>query len=320
MIAEELKSRICGILNERCSAQLYLILRYNDKFVMRLANTNDNETIDEIKKMYTDFINESIVLNEDLVIRSLSSADVSLNSIYLYDYDSYPEELELFKSFDIGTAINTEKFNFSEDSLRHLYGYIIYIGDMYNGITLLKKHYPISLISRESFLLGARKSTERFEKLPSDDIIRLSANVQMIKIDNIVYILDLEMLERNTGFTELTRKAASESLAEIERLDIIDDIQVLRDTLYDVSFARKLSRIKTASPIFSLGISKEMIIDFTKNTPELAGKFKYSEDGSKIRLDTKKSKDLFLKLMNDAFLRSELTKQYYEASSKDRIL
>ena len=39
--------------------------------------------------------------------------------------------------------------------------------------------------------------------------------------------------------------------------------------------------------------------------------------GTKIRLDTKKSKDAFLKLMNDAFLRSELTEQYYEASAKD---
>ena len=80
-----------------------------------------------------------------------------------------------------------------------------------------------------------------------------------------------------------------------------------------------LSRVKKSSPIFKLGITKEAIIEFTKTTPELAGKFKYSDDGNKIRLDTKKSKDAFLKLMNDSFLRSELTKQYYEASTKDNI-
>ena len=55
-------------------------------------------------------------------------------------------------------------------------------------------------------------------------------------------------------------------------------------------------------------------MEFTKTTSELTGKFKYSEDGTKIRLDTKKSKDVFLKLMNDAFLRSELTEQYYDNS------
>ena len=71
------------------------------------------------------------------------------------------------------------------------------------------------------------------------------------------------------------------------------------------------------SVVIKLGITKEAIVEFTKTTSELTGKFKYSEDGTKIRLDTKKSKDAFLKLMNDAFLRSELTEQYYEASAKD---
>ena len=47
--------------------------------------------------------------------------------------------------------------------------------------------------------------------------------------------------------------------------------------------------------------------------------FKYSDDGSTIRLDTKKSKAAFIKLLNDAFLRSELTKEYYEARAKDNI-
>ena len=105
----------------------------------------------------------------------------------------------------------------------------------------------------------------------------------------------------------------------IEDLDILDDIEVLRDTLEVPSFARKLSKVKKASPIFKLGISKEAIVEFTKNTPELAGKFKYSEDGTQIRLGTKKSKIAFLKLMNDAFLHSELTKQWYDASAKDNI-
>lgn len=66
-------------------------------------------------------------------------------------------------------------------------------------------------------------------------------------------------------------------------------------------------------------VSKEAIVEFTKNTPELAGKFKYSEDGTQIRLSTQKSKIAFLKLMNDAFLHSELTQQWYDASAKDNI-
>lgn len=127
--------------------------------------------------------------------------------------------------------------------------------------------------------------------------------------------------ERNESFPdgELLSVTINNGVSAIEDLDILDDIEVLRDTLEVPSFARKLSKVKKASPIFKLGISKEAIVEFTKNTPELAGKFKYSEDGTQIRLGTKKSKIAFLKLMNDAFLHSELTKQWYDASAKDNI-
>lgn len=161
--------------------------------------------------------------------------------------------------------------------------------------------------------------TERFEKLPGVDIIRMNGDAQLLRLGDTIFVLDLKMLERNMGFSTLIQQAAVETVSAIEDLDILDDIEVLRDTLEVPSFARKLSKVKKASPIFKLGISKEAIVEFTKNTPELAGKFKYSEDGTQIRLGTKKSKIAFLKLMNDAFLHSELTKQWYDASAKDNI-
>lgn len=254
-----------------------------------------------------------------MVVRNLSVADESPNAVYEYDYDSYPEELNLFKQFNIEEAVNIDHFNFNTDDLNHLFGYIVYIGSMESGIVLFKKHYPISLIKRESFLLGAIKSSERFEKLPGEDIIRLNNDAQLLRVGDAIFVLNLKMLERNMGFSALIQRAAAETVDAIEELDILDDIEVLRDTLDDTSFARKLSKVKNASPIFKLGISKEAIVDFTKNTPELAGKFKYSEDGMQIRLDTKKSKIAFLKLLNDAFLHSELTQQWYDASAKDNI-
>lgn len=60
-----------------------------------------------------------------------------------YDYDSYPEELNLFKQFNIEEAVNIDHFNFNTDDLNHLFGYIVYIGSMESGIVLFKKHYPI---------------------------------------------------------------------------------------------------------------------------------------------------------------------------------
>ncbi len=114
-------------------------------------------------------------------------------------------------------------------------------------------------------------------------------------------------------------REASSAVENIGELKLLEDIQVLRDSAEEIAFARKLAKIKKGSPIFSNNIPKEVIVEFTKTNPGLKGAFKYSEDGQTIRLDTKKSKELFIKLLNDVFLRSDLTKEYYETRAKDKI-
>ena len=321
MKIEDLKANIDSVMNDSYSLQLYFVLKQDGQFVLRLADLEDDSAAPELEALFTNNIRNQILENDDLMLCQLSTDDERDNAIYHYDYETYPEELGVFKNFSIATAVSTvPKFNFKQDDLGALFGYIIYIGTMQNGIVLFKKHFPISLIKRDSFLLGAVKDKQRFEKVTGEDIIRMNGSVQLLKVNEQIYVLNIKMLERNMGFTELIHRAAAQTVTSIEELGILEDIEVLKDSVAEVSFARKLSKVKRTSPIFKLGITKETIVEFTKTTAELAGKFKYSADGLTIRLDTKKSKDAFLKLMNDAFLRSELTKQYYEASAKDQLI
>ncbi len=320
MRIEEVKESIGSVLNDSYSMQLYFVLKREDQFVLRLADLEDDSAAPEVQALFTGNIRNKILENEDLQLCQLSTDDERANAIYHYDYETYPDELGVFKNFNIKSATaSSPKFDFTQDDLGTLFGYIIYVGSMQNGIVLFKKHFPISLIKRDSFLLGAVKDKRRFEKVSGEDIIRINGSAHLLKVNDEIYVMDVKILERNMGFTKLIQKAAEQTLTAIEELGILEDIEVLKDSASETSFARKLSKVKRTSPIFKLGISKETIIEFTKTTAELAGKFKYSEDGLTIRLDTKKSKEAFLKLMNDAFLRSELTKQYYEASAKDQL-
>lgn len=319
MIVDELKREVDAILTNEYSTQVYFVLKQDDSFVLRLADIEDDKAAPKIKEMYTEYINNLLVNNVDLQLCNLSEFDERNNTICFYDYDSYPEELGLFNNFSIKEAINTEKFNFNSDDLNCLYGYIIYLGTMESGLILFKKHYPIFLIKRDSFLLGVVKDAKRFEMISGEDIIRFNGNAQLLRINNKLYVIDTKMLERNMGFTALLQKQAKELLASIEALDILDDIEVLNDSLDNATFCRKIAKSTKSSPIFELKIPATTIVDFTKSTPKLAGKFKYDNTGLKIRLDTKKSKDEFIKLMNDSFLHSDLTKEYYDALSKDKI-
>lgn len=320
MTVNELKDKISDIMNCPISSQVYPVLKENDAFVVKLADIEDDIAAPEIQNMFSEYIRNNIIGNEDLQICELSTADERLNAIYHYDYAEYPDELDVFHNFDIKNYVqNAIKFNFEEDDLNKLFGFIIYLGDMEKGITLFKKHYPISLIKRSSFLLGAIKSKERFEVVSGNDIVRLNATVQLLKIENELYATELAVLERNMGFNRLIQRAAREVVQAIDAIGILEDIQVLIDSTEEAGFSRRLSKVKKSSPIFKLHIDKETIVQFTKRIPELSGKFKYSEDGTMIRLDTKKSKESFIKLMNDSFLRSELTKQFYETTVKDNI-
>ena len=320
MGVEKLRTNIQEVFSKSLIVQVYMLLKKDDEYVLKLANLEDNKTEPEVRNLFKNYINDTIIVNDELAFCELSTDDERANAIYHYDYEEYPEELNIFKSFNIKEAAEKyEKFNFSEDDLKNLYGYIIYMGNMDDGILLFKKHFTITLIKRDSFLLGLKKSKELFELVSEDDMLRLNGNVQLIIVAGEMYVLDTKILTQNMKFNKLITKAATETVDAINTLGLLEDIQVLRDTVEDFSFARRLSKVKKTSPIFELGIPKETIVDFTKRTSQLAGRFKYSDDGQTIRLDTKKSKDAFIKLMNDSFLRSELTEQYYETTAKDRI-
>ena len=319
-MSDNVKEKIGEIISDKaCSIQLYLLLKKDGQYELKLADVED-VAAPELQQLFVSNLDSTIVNNENLSIRSLSKDDETSTALYLYDYEDYPEELSLFKEFKIEEAIKSDKFDFKDDSLSDLFAFIIYIGTMNKGVTLFKKHYPIALIKRDSFLLGVKKSKQRFEKISGEDIIRLNDSWQLMNLNGQLYIIDLKVLEKNLGFTKLIKRNAEETIEAIKHLEIIGNIEALSDEIENLSFARKLAKIQVSSAVFNKDISSDAIIHFSKNTPALAGQFKYSESGEKIILSTKKQKAAFLRLLNDDFLHSELTAEYYAANSKDVLV
>ena len=317
-MSDNVKEKKGEIISDKaCSIQLYLLLKKDGQYELKLADVED-VAAPELQQLFVSNLDSTIVNNENLSIRSLSKDDETSTALYLYDYEDYPEELSFFKEFKIEKAIKSDKFNFKDDSLSDLFAFIIYIGTMNKGVTLFKKHYPIALIKRDSFLLGVKKSKQRFEKISGEDIIRLNDSWQLMNLNGQLYIIDLKVLVKNLGFTKLITRNAEETIEAIKDLEIVGNIEALSDEIEDnISFARKLARIQTSSAVFQKKVPSETIIDFSKKTPALAGQFKYSESGKQIILSTKKQKVAFLRLLNDDFLHSELTAEYYAANSKD---
>ena len=114
------------------------------------------------------------------------------------------------------------------------------------------------------------------------------------------------------------KKEAIKSIEEIKKIGLVEDVQVLLDSTENISFARKLVKISENSPVIGK-IPNDVIIEFCKTHPSLKDKLKYNSDNKQIRLDTKVSQTLFVQLLGDSFLRSDLTKNYYASMAKDRV-
>ena len=272
------------------------------------------EDLTELKKLFVASIESSIISKEDHTVLPLSSADERGNCFYQYDLE-VPEGLKRLETI-IGND-NLSNFSLSDNQFSNIESLIIVLADTKNEISLFKKLSTVEVIGRGGFMLW--KSNQRFERF-KDQLLRISSSFQALRVDGEIIIIDLDAIEKEFGFHEVIIKEATKSLSVIEEKELVDNIDSLKELVSDVRFARKLTKVARNSPVIRLGIPNESIITFAKNHPLTKKKMKYKDSQTKFHLDTKVSKDLLIKILNDDLLTSELTKLYYDSLAKDDII
>lgn len=316
MEIDSFKKKISAVLSaEGCSAEFYFLLDAEKGMDVKLVDINEEDHA-ELGRMFVNSVSETLLLNDDLSLIKLSGADDRKNAVYEYDLDSVPQELSYLKKIIENESF--EIFDLKSDDLSHLEGILILLGNQDVQLALYKYQYPVTLLKKDSgFNLMKPKGGSRFKKLDAD-ILKINSKFEFIKIDGKYYILDIKALERFFGFHDAVKNVAEKGVENIKAAGLVVDCAVLEARLNDISFARKLVKSAGRSPVLGK-IPNEQIIGFTNMHPALRGKFKYSSDGTQINLITKKSQNLFLKLLNDDFLQSELTRLYYDSIAKDSI-
>ncbi|EKY3120956.1 DUF4868 domain-containing protein, partial [Cronobacter turicensis] len=246
---------------------------------------------DSLKELFLNSIKNNIIEDNDVSVLPLSSADERNNVIYQYDID-WPDELTSMQSMlgQPGEAV----FDFKTQQIEDIRVLLVCIGNADQQIVLYKTMAPVNIFSRTGFFL--KKSATRLEEI-KDDFFRVSDNFQIIKVEKDLYVVDLKLIEKMFGFHEVIKKEATLGMTAIEGMDIITDIEVIKELIDDIKYARKLTRIAKASPVILANIENEKIIEFCKTYPVLINRIRFNEDGTKIALDTKVSKDLFIKIL-----------------------
>ncbi|MEX1190822.1 MAG: anti-phage protein KwaB [Brumimicrobium sp.] len=271
------------------------------------------DDLPELKQIFVEGINFYILDKEDYSVLQLSDADERGKCFYQYDLE-VPEELKVLENV-IGND-NLQNFDFNINNLASIESVIVVLADDENEISLFKTISPVEVIGRGGYIF--KRANQRFERF-EDQLLRMTAKFQVIRVAEEIIITNLNSIEKSLGFHDVITREATLSLDVINQMSLVKNIESLQELVTDVSFARKLTKVAKNSPVIKHNIPNSSIIDFSKIHPLTKKKMRYSEDGTQFNLDTRVSKDLLIKILNDDLLTSELTKLYYDSLAKDGV-
>ncbi|MCU7247880.1 anti-phage protein KwaB [Pseudomonas koreensis] len=296
---------------------MFFILKQQNQFVARkveLSAVAQTALTAEVKLELGEFFEGSYVL------RDLTAADQRQDAIYRYNLQSYPPQLErLIETFDAAAAI--PDFNHANDQVTDLKAIVAVLGNGIDTLAIYKHHYPTNTFRRNGFsLLRVGIGQDRFEKL-DQDIVRMGHTIDFIYDGAEVFVTNFKILEKFFGYKEAMKADAIVKLETLTGRNIIEDISLLRERISvqgDVTFAKKVIRAIAHSRVLDT-VGNDQIIQFIKQHHSLSKKIKINELETRIIIETKISQNFFMKLLNDDYLRSELTNFEYDADNKDLV-
>jgi hypothetical protein len=267
-----------------------------------------------IKTMFVKEIADKITKNDNLTLLDLSAADERKDAIYRLNV-AIPDDLKCLE--EVTQKDDWPLLDIKSNKLTEIKALIVEIGNSDFQVSLYKTMSPVNvLLPTSSFSLIAHDTRLQMLK---DEIVRITPNFQMMRVDGEIIVMNLEALEKSFGYQEVIKREAALGVAQIVKLGLIEDSESLDALVQNVRLARKIVRIANDSPVLKLKIANDVIIKFCQKFPKLKGKIKFNAKNDKIVLKTQKSKELFLKLLMDDFLTSELTSLHYESLAKDGV-
>lgn len=315
MEIQELKELLDVInsVDEPIGIRVHLVKKEEDNVEEILQADVSGVLSDELKTMFTDTINQRFFENEEMVLSNISDANELINSAFYYDIDEFPEKLNVLQGFD--TWENYSQFSFNNDDIESIKAILITIGNENNYFTVFKHVYSITILKQDK-VLGLFPAENRFEKL-TNNILQINNSVDFIYVQDNLIVNNLKTLTNAYGYKEVIKNQARERIELIRELDLIDNIDELTEFVGNVKYAKRILKINPESPVLQL--ARTRIIDFIRNHNKLSNRIRFNENGDKISLDTDVSKVITIGILNDDYLKSNLTDLDYESERKEEF-
>lgn len=306
MIFEEFENRILSIIDnvQGCGFEMYACIKENGELIYK-SFVMDDDFKESIRQKIETCLRERF-LDCESEIKPIVDLHDNTNSLYEILQDDTYHPFRFLRNERGGKFKDTDK--------SHLCGFVFKFNINSNSIWVYQQVYPIALPKKHKGLFMYSQGTcyKEFTK----DLIRVDYRIDLLIIDESIITNNINLLQNKFGFETLIRRYSSQTLEVIKNMGIIKNIDKLInfEGKEKLTNAKKLMKIKESKALL---MNRSDLIFALQNLPRYRGKL-YIED-AQIILRTNSEVIELLKILNDDYLVSELTREYYESPSKKLV-
>lgn len=312
MNVDNFKSTLQEILNSNfANIKLYATTKQNETKKISISSDVSDNLLELFKKSI-----EDMFLDQDKEYRLKSiddNNDEAAKTYYYFNGENNYEKLNVLHNL---SSLDEEVFNFENTNLDDIETFYITISNGEKTIALYKKNYAINVLRRGKTIFFT-KHNENIDELKKD-ILKIDQSFQFMAIENNILIVNLSMLETQLGYDEVITKKAQETVELIASLDFLEDIAKLEEMVQTKKIAKKINLVKNSQVLDIIQSDINKVKTFIDNIEDLKKSLKFTED-NKLKLNSKVGVERFLKLLDDAYLKSELTETLYDSLNKEKM-
>jgi len=243
--------------------------------------------------------------NEDLAVVNLSGVDQRDSVLYFYDL---PEKPDGFNQLEAVLRHNQPMFSFANHDLGNIKSIAIKFATVENTFLFYKYVYPVSLVKRSNILMI--KMGDRLSYF-DHDVLKVTSGFDVLLFDGGYYINGFKKFEKSFRFDVIENKIKTDATNSIMALGICDDLK--SHLANGIAPARDYIRVASSDV---LRLPAATIIAHAETLQSKTG---LKIENARIQLNSKNSVRVFMKMLNDDYLRSSLTHYDYDTLAKNKL-
>ncbi|HIF5856731.1 Kiwa anti-phage protein KwaB-like domain-containing protein [Vibrio parahaemolyticus] len=313
------KKRFKDFIEDCQGISIYFRLK-ND--LLRCANI-DNGALDKIKDEVCSNLMESIVGNPRFHFLRLSNTDDRnpADVMHIFDFAN-PDEIGTFVKINQAEEASeqAQQVNYAPDrnaAFEDVNAIIIVLEDSQGRkLTLYQKKTNFSVLKEHTNLCNVFYDGATLKQL-DQNILQINNKYMCLKFSKLFMVRNVDQFEKDSGFRDIISKKAGDCITFLDQSGLVKDVEPLKQSAKQLPFAKKLTKVLMHSGVISAKVSNEKIIDFVKSKDYLE-KVKLTEDEQQFDLKLKYSQNKLLEILDEAYLKSELTGHEFYVRAKDR--